>query len=144
MAQLFKTYHPKVEDIKREWHLVDVKDQILGRTATKIAALLMGKRKRIYSPHVDMGDYVVVVNSSGVRVTGNKEENKVYYRHSGYPGGLRATVLEEQRKKNPNKIVELAVKRMLPTNRLRDKRLARLKVFSGSEHSYERKFEVKN
>lgn len=133
---MFRTYQPKQAEIKRDWHLIDVKGKVLGRTATEIARLLMGKHKRNYAPHLDMGDYVVVINAEETRVTGKKEKQKIYWRHSGYPGGLKATRLEELREKNPTRIIELAVKRMLPTNRLRDKRMGRLKVFTGSEHPY--------
>lgn len=137
---MFKTYQPKAADIKREWHLIDAKDQILGRLATGIATLLIGKHKKTYTPHLDMGDNVVVTNAEKVRLTGRKEEQKTYYRYSGYPGGLRKTPVARMRKEHPARIIELAVKNMLPKNRLQDPRMRRLKVFAGSEHQYAEKF----
>lgn len=131
---MFKTYQPKAKEIKREKHVVDAKGKILGRLATSVAQLLMGKHKRTYSPHLDSGDYVTVVNAGQVQVTGKKEKQKVYYRHSGYPGGLRAERLEELRARNPKRIIEYAVWNMLPKNRLRKNRMARLKVFTGGEN----------
>ncbi|MAG59570.1 50S ribosomal protein L13 [Candidatus Woesebacteria bacterium] len=133
---LFRTHQPKASEIKRSWHFVDVKGEILGRVATKIAQLLIGKHKRTYVPHLDSGDYVVVVNAKDIRVTGRKEQQKTYYRHSGYPGALKARTFVQMKEKNPGKIIELAVRNMLPKNRLRSQRMGRLKVFAGSEHSY--------
>lgn len=133
---MFRTYQPKEKEIKREWHLIDAKGEILGRLSTRIAALLVGKNKRTYVPHLDVGDHVVVINAKDVAVGGKKEKGKVYYRHSGYPGGLKQETLEELRKRRPEKIIEHAVSGMLPKNRLRDRRLARLKVFAGGEHPY--------
>lgn len=115
---------------------MDARGQVLGRLATKVATLLIGKHKKDYVPHLDMGDYVVVTNSKDVRVTGKKEENKMYYRHSGYPGGLKAVPLSRMRREHPNRIVQLAVRRMLPANRLRADRMVRLKVLEGEEHPY--------
>ncbi|MCH7729945.1 50S ribosomal protein L13 [Patescibacteria group bacterium] len=135
-----KTFQPKAKDIKRQWHLIDIKGAVLGRTASKISTLLMGKNKVNYAPHMDMGDYVVVVNAKDVRVTGKKESQKVYYRHSGYPGGFKEIAFSKLKKKHPEKIIELAVKRMLPTNRLKDKRMSRLKVFADSNNPYKDKF----
>src|SRR5438270_595560 len=100
------TYQPKAADIKREWHIIDVRDQVLGRLAANIAGLLMGNHKKTYAPHLDSGDYVVVTNASAVKVTGKKEQQKMYYRHSGYPGGLRSITLGQQRVKDPTKIIE--------------------------------------
>lgn len=137
-----KTYQPKASQIKREKHRLDAKGEILGRFATKIARLLIGKHKRTYSSYLDSGDWVTVVNAKEVQVTGKKEKQKVYYRHSGYPGGLKALRLEEVREKNPGRIIELAVKNMLPKNRLRKNRMARLKVFSGGERPYGNKFSI--
>ncbi len=138
-----KTYQPKQAEVKRVWHLVDVKDQILGRMATKIAIYLTGKYKPGYSAHMDSGDYVVVINAKEVKVTGGKEKQKTYYSHSGYPGGFKEVKLSKLRLERPARIIELAVKRMLADNRLRDKRMARLKVFSGETHKFTSKFENK-
>lgn len=138
-----KTFQPKKGEVKREWHLIDAKGQILGRMCTNIANLLTGKLKPTYSSHMDSGDYVVVVNAKEVKVTGNKEKEKTYYRHSGYPGGFRETKLSQMRAEHPTRIVELAVKRMMADNRLQDKRMARLKVFAGEIHPYKAKFENK-
>lgn len=132
-----KTYQPKHKDIKRNWHLIDAKDQVLGRMATKIAVLLMGKHKPNYSRHMDMGDSVVVINAKDIVLTGRKTKQKVYRKHSGYPGGLKEVSFEKLNKEQPEKVVELAVRRMLADNRLRDKRMARLKVFAGDSHPYE-------
>jgi large subunit ribosomal protein L13 len=126
---LQKTYQPKETEIKREWHFLDAKGKVLGRLASQIATLLMGKHKKTYTPHLDMGDWVVVKNAKDVKVTGKKELLKIYYHHSGYPGGLKKVTFAQLREKNPAKIIELAVRRMLPANRLRDKRMKRLKVF---------------
>lgn len=139
---MFKTYQPKAKEITRNWHLFDAKGKILGRLATEIARILIGKHKKTYVPHLDSGDYAVVVNAKEVAVTGKKEKQKVYYRHSGYPGGLKAARLEEVRKKNPKKIIEHAVWNMLPKNRLRKNRMARLKVFAGEEHPYKDKIKL--
>lgn len=135
-----RTKSTKKSDIKRSWHLVDAKDQILGRLATRIAKLLMGKDKPYFVPHLDCGDYVVVVNAKEVAVTGKKEKQKIYYRHSGYPGGLKKATLEELRKNYPKRIIEQAVKGMLPKNKLQDQRMRRLFVFAGKEHPYQDKF----
>jgi large subunit ribosomal protein L13 len=135
-----KTHITKAKDIKRKWHLVDLEAKILGREASKIAQLLVGKDKAYYTPHLDCGDYVVAINALQVQVTGRKRKQKIYYRHSGYPGGLKAISFEQQMKKAPAKIIERAVKNMLPKNKLRDKRMARLKVFPGAEHRYGDKF----
>ena len=131
-----KTYQLKQKEIKREWHLMDAKGQILGRLSTQIATKLIGKHKKNYVSYLDIGDYVVVINASSVSVTGNKEEQKTYYRHSGYPGGLKETKLKDLRVKSPTKIIEHAVSNMLPKNRLRDDRMRRLKVFAEDKHPY--------
>lgn len=138
-----KTYSTKKSDLKRNWHLVDLKDQILGRKASEIAGFLTGKNKVRFTPHLDCGDYVVVVNAREVKVTGKKRSQKKYYRHSGYPGGFREIVFDKQMAKDPTKVIRHAVAGMLPQNKLKDKRLARLKIFKGKEHSYQEKFEVK-
>lgn len=134
-----KTYSVKKKDIKRQWHLVDLKGKILGRVATQIAILLQGKNKVYYVPHLDCGDYVVAINTEKVETTGKKTKEKIYYRHSGYPGGLKAITFEQQMAKDPRKIIQWAVKNMLPKNKLRDKRMKRLKVFVTSEHKYKDK-----
>lgn len=131
-----KTYVTKLAEIKREWHLVDVKDKILGRVAVEIAAKLMGKHKPIFSPQLDGGDYVVAVNAAQIKVSGRKMEQKTYFRHSGYPGGEKVRTFAEQLKRDPRKILETAVRGMLPKNKLRDRRMRRLKVFAGEEHKY--------
>lgn len=126
----------KASDIKREWHLVDIDNKVLGRVSTEIASLLMGKGKPYFVRNLDCGDFVVVINSKSVLVTGGKEEGKVYYRHSGYPGGLKKETVGELRRRNPNEIIRHSVKGMLPQNKLRDSMLKRLKVFEGPEHDY--------
>jgi len=135
-----KTYSTKKSEIKRTWHLIDLKGKILGRQASRIAQLLIGKNKAYYSPHLDGGDYVVAINASQVQVTGKKAKQKIYYRHSGYPGGLKKLTFEQQLAREPQKIIEWAVKNMLPKNKLRQKRMRRLKVFVGEKHQYEDKF----
>ncbi|KKQ73744.1 MAG: 50S ribosomal protein L13 [Candidatus Woesebacteria bacterium GW2011_GWB1_38_5b] len=122
-----KTYQPK-KIVNRQSHNLDAKDQILGRLATKVAGLLMGKHKSTYSTHMDSGDFVTVINAKDIKVTGKKADQKIYHKHSGFPGGYRQVKYEKLLKDNPSKIIELAVKRMLPVNRLRDQRMARLKV----------------
>jgi large subunit ribosomal protein L13 len=138
------TQSTKANQIKREWHLIDVKGQTLGRIATKIAVLLMGKSKPYFVRNLDCGDYIVVINANAVAVTGKKEENKVYVRHSGYPGGFKSETLKELRERKPGDIIIHAVKGMLPDNRLKDRMLARLFVFSGAEHKYQNRFKTKN
>lgn len=134
------TQATKMTDIKRAWHLIDVKGKTLGRISTEIAKLLTGKAKPYFVRNLDCGDYVVVVNAKDVLVTGNKEEKKMYYRHSGYPGGFKAEALRDLRSRKPEEIVTHAVKGMLPQNRLRDTMLGRLFVFAGEEHEYTDKF----
>lgn len=134
------TVSTKASDIKRDWHHVDVKDQTLGRIATDIAHKLMGKSKPYFVRNLDCGDYVVVTNAANVKVTGKKEVKKSYYRHSMYPGGLKAARLEEVRAKKPEEIITHAVKGMLPQNKLRASMLKRLYVFAGESHKYEAKF----
>ena len=131
-----KTYSPGVGDIKREWHVVDATGKILGRLASQVARLLMGKHKPVYAPHLDTGDYVVVINAAKVRVSGKKAEQKIYYRHSGYPGGLRSPTFKEVFSSHPTRVVELAVKGMLPHNRLGRAMFKKLRVYSGSEHPH--------
>lgn len=134
-----KTYQPTQKDIKRDWHEIDAKGQVLGRLATQVVRLLMGKHKPSYSAHMDSGDYVVVTNAAKVEVTGNKKDDKVYYTHSGYPGGLREIKYSKLIEETPEKVIKLAVSRMLPANRLRSKRIARLKIFAGSENPFAEK-----
>ena len=132
-----KTYSPKARDIKREWHVVDAADKTLGRMASQVANLLMGKHKPIYAPHLDTGDYVVVINVAKVRLTGKKAEQKIYYRHSGYPGGLKSLPFKELLASNPTRVIEHAVKGMLPHNRLGRAMFKKLKVYSGNEHPHQ-------
>jgi large subunit ribosomal protein L13 len=131
-----KTYAVKASEIERSWWLVDASDQTLGRLATRIATLLEGKHKPIYSPHLDTGDHVVVVNAARVRVTGNKLIQKRYYRHSNYPGGLKEESLAALLERKPELVIERAVKGMLPQNRLGRGMFRKLKVYSGGEHPH--------
>lgn len=131
-----KTYSAKPTDIDRKWYVVDASEVPLGRLATTIANLLTGKGKPSFTKHIDMGDYVVVINSDDLVVTGDKLIAKTYYRHSGYPGGLRETQLGHQIEKDSTKVIERAVRGMLPANKLRADRLARLKVYAGGEHNH--------
>ncbi|MHC1716466.1 MAG: 50S ribosomal protein L13 [Candidatus Dojkabacteria bacterium] len=130
----YKTTWTKKEDIERKWYIVDVKDQILGRVATKIASLLIGKEKTAIVPNVDCGDYVVVINTDDIKLTRGKELKKMYYRHSGYPGGFKETRFDEQLEKDSTKIIIDAVKKMLPQNKHTDPRIARLMVYKDSNH----------
>lgn len=131
-----KTYSQKPSDVSRRWILLDAAELSLGRLATEIAKYLTGKYKPTYTPHIDGGDYVVVVNAAKAKVTGNKETDKIYYRHSGFPGGIKDATLAEVREKFPERIIEEAVKGMLPKNKLQAERLKRLRVFAGSDHSH--------
>jgi len=131
-----KTYAVKASEIDRGWWLIDATDQPLGRLATRIATLLAGKHKPTWSPHLDTGDHVVVVNASRIRVTGNKLDQKRYYRHSNYPGGLRAESLSDLLARRPDRVVEFAVKGMLPQNRLGRAMIRKLKVYPGADHPH--------
>jgi large subunit ribosomal protein L13 len=131
-----KTFSQKTADVSREWFLVDASELPLGRIATIIADKLIGKSKPTYTPHIDGGDYVVVINAEKVVVTGDKETGKIYYRHSGFPGGIKDATLAEVREKFPERIIEKAVAGMLPKNKLSSGRMARLKTFVGSEHTH--------
>jgi len=131
-----KTWNAKPGEIDREWYLVDAEGQTLGRIATHIADTLRGKDKPQYTPHVDTGDFVVVVNAEKVAVTGNKLDDKRYYRHSGYPGGLRSRTLREQLERRPEEVIRKAVKGMLPRNRLARAQLRKLKIYAGPEHPH--------
>jgi len=132
-----KTSTTKSTDINRSWHLVDLSTDSLGRAATKIAELLIGKHKPNQSDNLDGGDYVVAINSDKLKVTGNKLLNKKYYRHSGYPGGLKEETLAQKMAKDSRKVIELAVKGMLPKNKHQNDRLVRLKVFKDDQHPYQ-------
>lgn len=132
-----KTVSAKKEEVQHEWYLVDATDKILGRMATQIANVLRGKNKPIFTPHVDTGDFIIVTNAEKVKLTGKKLENKRYYRHSGYPGGFRVRTAQEVLKKKPEDLIMLAVKGMLPKNRLGSKLLTKLKVYAGKAHPHE-------
>jgi large subunit ribosomal protein L13 len=132
-----KTYSPKAREITRDWHVVDAAGQTLGRLATEVASLLRGKHKPTYAPHLDMGDSVVVVNAAKIRVTGRKRQQKMYYRHSGYPGGLKVESLEKLLARRPTRVIERAVKGMLPHNRLGRAIYHHLKVYAGPDHPHE-------
>ena len=133
-----KTYIAKEDEIKaaQKWYVVDATNLILGRMASRVAAVLKGKHKPIYSPHQDTGDFVVVINAEKVKFTGNKLKTKIYLRYTGYPGGQRATALGDMMQKDPRKVIELAVKRMLPKNALGRRMFRKLKVYSGSDHPH--------
>ena len=132
-----KTYSTKASDIKREWHVIDASDKILGKLATQSASLLMGKHKPMFTRNLDTGDFVVDINADKVRVTGNKAQQKLYYRHSGYPGGFRSVSLEKVMQTNPTRVIEHAVKGMLPHNRLGASILKKLKVYVGDSHPHQ-------
>jgi large subunit ribosomal protein L13 len=132
-----KTWNAKADDVERRWYVVDAEGETLGRLATRIADTLRGKRKPQYTPHVDTGDFVVVVNADKVAVTGKKLDEKVYYRHSGYPGGLRSRTLREELERRPTEVVRKAVKGMLPRNRLARRQITKLKVYAGPDHPHE-------
>jgi len=134
---MLKTYSTKASDIKREWHLIDASDKVLGKLATQVANLLMGKHKPMFTRHLDMGDYVVVINAEKVRVTGNKTKQKLYYRHSGYPGGFKSISLEKMLETHPTRVIEHAVKGMLPQNRLRAKMMKHLRVYVGDAYPHQ-------
>ena len=131
-----KTYVATPESRERNWLVVDATGKTLGRLATQIADILRGKRKPQYTPHVDVGDFVIVVNAERISVTGNKRQEKRYYRHSGYPGGLRSRTLEEMLERRPEEVIRLAVKGMLPRNKLGRAQLRKLKVYAGPEHPH--------
>jgi large subunit ribosomal protein L13 len=131
-----KTYSPKPTELQHEWFVIDASGQTLGRLATTLATRIMGKHKAQYSAHLDCGDNIVVVNASKIAVTGNKLEDKKYYHHSGYPGGIKETNLGDLLSRNPQQVIEKAVAGMLPKNRLQDDRMRRLKVYAGAEHPH--------
>jgi large subunit ribosomal protein L13 len=131
-----KTISMRAEDVQRSWYVIDANNQTLGRLATEVARRLRGKHKAEYTPHVDTGDYIVVVNADKVRVTGNKTTDKIYYRHSGYPGGIKSVNFQKLRDTHPDRIIEKAVKGMMPRNPLGRAMLRKLKVYAGPEHPH--------
>ena len=132
-----KTYSTRSSDLTPQWHVIDASGKTLGRLASLVATLLMGKHKPIYTPNLNTGDFVIVVNAAKVRVTGNKAQQKVYYRHSGYPGGLKSVTLERMMQTHPTRVIQYAVKGMLPHNRLGRDMLRRLKVYAGDTHPHQ-------
>ncbi|HEX9949775.1 MAG TPA: 50S ribosomal protein L13 [Thermodesulfobacteriota bacterium] len=132
-----KTVHMRKEDVEKTWYLIDANGKVLGRLASEIAKILRGKNKVVFSPHVDTGDFVVVVNAEKVRLTGDKLKGKVYYHHSGYPGGLKAMVAEKLLAKKPEELLRRAVKGMMPKNKLGNKVFKKLKVYAGPKHPHE-------
>lgn len=133
---IVKTWTPKANEIKREWWVIDAKDQTLGRLASQVATLLRGKHKPQFVPHMDNGDFVIIINADKIRVTGRRMEQKMYYRHSGYPGGLSETSLRHLLEKHPERVLEIAVKGMLPKNRLGRQLFTKLKVYVGDTHPH--------
>ncbi|MBN1484944.1 MAG: 50S ribosomal protein L13 [Chloroflexia bacterium] len=132
-----KTYTPTAADVQREWYVVDAAGKTLGRLATQIATILRGKHKPTYAPHMDMGDFVIVINAEKVQLTGRKRQQKVYYRHSGYMGGLKAIPFERMIKSHPTRVIRLAVRGMLPHNHLGRQQLKKLKIYAGPEHPHQ-------
>lgn len=135
--KLYKTFSPKPGDIERVWWVIDAADLPLGRLATEVATLLRGKHKPTFAPHVDGGDHVIVVNAARVAVTSNKSRDKIYYRHSGYPGGIKAESFETLKERRPEAIIERAVRGMIPKNRLGRAVIQKLKVYAGPEHPHQ-------
>jgi len=131
-----RTFTPKADEVTRQWHVIDAEDVVLGRLATHAATLLRGKHKPTFAPHVDTGDFVIVVNADKVALTGAKAEQKLDHRHSGYPGGLKSTTYGDLRQKNPRRMIEKAVAGMLPHNKLGRKQITKLKVYAGPEHPH--------
>ena len=138
MPSIFTTQTPwvKKEEVKREWYIVDAKDKILGRLASKLAYMLQGKHRPDYTPHVDQADFIVIINADKIRLTGKKWDQKIYWRHSGYLGGLKLQTARQLLEKHPERLIYLAVKRMLPRNRLRKRLLKKLKIYSGPNHPH--------
>jgi large subunit ribosomal protein L13 len=132
-----RTYSPKPGDVQRQWFVIDASDVVLGRLASQAAQLLRGKHKPIFAPHIDTGDFVIVINASKVALTGNKRDQKFAYRHSGYPGGLRQTPYSELLERNPQRAIELAVRGMLPKNKLGRQLIKKLKVYAGESHPHQ-------
>lgn len=133
---MMKTFSPTPNDIQREWHIIDAKDEVLGKLSTRVAKLLMGKHKAIFARNADCGDFVVIINAGKIKFTGKKGEQKMYYRHSQYPGGLKTISLDKLMDTKPEKVIEHAVKGMLPRNKLNAKMMKRLRVFAGDSHPY--------
>ena len=131
-----KTYSQKPADVERKWYVLDASSASFGRVSTKAASLLLGKGKPTFTPHTDGGDYVVIINAGSLQATGNKMDDKSYYRHSGFPGGIYKRSMSEQQQKDPTSIIYKAVRGMLPDNKLRPARLARLKIYEGAEHNH--------
>ena len=131
-----KTFSANPETVKRDWYIIDAENLVLGRLASEVAARLRGKHKPEYTPHVDTGDYIVVINADKIKVTGNKTSDKMYYRHSGYPGGMKSMSFEKMVAHKPERIIELAVKGMLPKNALGRAMYRKLKVYAGTEHKH--------
>ncbi|HEX8348817.1 MAG TPA: 50S ribosomal protein L13 [Hymenobacter sp.] len=132
-----KTYSAKPSDVVRSWYVIDAGEDSLGRVATRVATLLTGKGKPMFTQHIDVGDFVIVINAKNTVVTGKKATDKIYYRHSGYPGGIKQRTFTEQMEKDPTAALQRAIRGMLPVNKLRDGRLARLKIYEGAEHNHE-------
>jgi large subunit ribosomal protein L13 len=132
-----KTYYPKAEEIQRDWVLVDANDQTLGRLVTQISTVLLGKHKPTFTPGVEMGDYVIVVNAAHIKVTGNKMDDKMYHHHTGYPGGLKSTNLRDLLAKHPERVIEKAVWGMLPHNRMGRSLMRKLRVYAGADHPHQ-------
>lgn len=130
------TYSAKKNEVERSWYLIDAENKVLGKLATKIADILRGKHKPVFTPHIDTGDFVIVINAEKIHLSGNKLKNKLYYRHSGYPGGLKVTSAGEMLKKKPGNIIKFAVGGMLPKNKLGRKQLKKLKIYSGVDHPH--------
>ncbi|MCB9435411.1 MAG: 50S ribosomal protein L13 [Anaerolineales bacterium] len=133
----FKTFAPTPEDMQRDWWVVDAQGQTLGRLASRVAMVLRGKHKATFAPHADMGDYVVIINADKIHVTGRRMDQKVYYRHTGYPGGIKSMTLREMLKRHPERVLEIAVRGMLPKNRLGRQMIKKLKVYAGDQHPHE-------
>lgn len=131
------TVSARAQDVQRDWYVVDAQGQTLGRLATRVATILRGKHKPIYTPHVDCGDYVIIVNAEQIHTTGQKTSQKMYYRHSGYPGGLKEISLRDQLQKFPNRVLEAAIRGMLPKNRLGRQMFRKLKIYAGPGHPHE-------
>ncbi|CAM3925578.1 50S ribosomal protein L13 [Helcobacillus massiliensis] len=132
-----RTFTPKPGDVERSWYVIDATDVVLGRLASQAAQLLRGKHKPVFAPHVDAGDFVIIINADKVTLTGNKREDKLAYRHTGYPGGLRSVKYSELLEKNPERAIQKAIKGMLPSNKLAAQQIKKLKVYAGAEHPHE-------
>jgi len=132
-----KTYSAKPSEVTRKWYVIDAREANLGRLSTTVAELLTGKRKPMFTKHIDCGDYVIIINADNLQVTGNKLEDKMYYRHSNFPGGLKESTLKFEMEKDSTKVIFTAVRGMLPVNKLRDDRLKRLKIYGNDQHGHE-------